>query len=124
MRCHHHRPGRRFAIVTHTKYAEMIISVFAPASTLQVNGGATSHGMTPCAVNVACWITTLSTARTRMTSQLRRRSPDTAGCRNRPVGSAGRGCGAAGEEVGGTDRERSSTMVIGAGRYGGLLRGR
>ncbi len=76
MRCHHHRPGRRLASVTHTKYAETTISVFAPASTPQVNGGAASHGMTPCAVYVACWTTTLATARTRMTSQLRRRPPD------------------------------------------------
>jgi hypothetical protein len=58
------------ASVTHTKYAETTISVFAPAWMLQVNGVGDTHGSTPATVYVACWTTTLPTAATRRTSQL------------------------------------------------------
>jgi hypothetical protein len=46
----HHRPGGRVASVTHTKYAEITIRVFAPAWMLQVNGVGDIHGMTPATV--------------------------------------------------------------------------
>jgi len=61
--------------VTHTKYAEMTISVFAPASMNQRNGMCGSHGTTPITEKVACWTTTLATAVTRSTSQLSWRDP-------------------------------------------------
>ena len=71
----HQRPGGRVASVTHTKYAETTISVFAPAWMLQVNGVGDTHGSTPVTVCVACWTTTLTTAATRRTSQLSCRGP-------------------------------------------------
>ena len=46
----HQRPGGRVARVTQTKYAEITISVFAPAWMLQVNGVGDIHGMTPATV--------------------------------------------------------------------------
>jgi hypothetical protein len=72
------------ASVTHTKYADTTMSVFAPAWMLQVNGVGDTHGSTPATVYVACWTTTLATAATRSTSQLSCRDPLTASNLVRP----------------------------------------